>query len=79
MERKFKCGDKVRLVSDTEENVVMTVRGYALELAMEDRTASTFLKDLHSKLDGLVTCDWRDKSNIPYTKNYKEDELIKCE
>ena len=79
MERKFKRGDKVRLVSDTEENVVMTVRGYALELAKEDGTTSPFIKDFQSKLEDLVTCDWRDKLDVPHQKAYKENELVKCE
>jgi len=78
MERKFKCGDKVRLVSDTDENVAMTVRGYALELAMEDKTISPYIKDFQAKLDGLVTCDWRDKLDVPHQKQFNEKELAKC-
>ena len=78
MERKFKCGDKVRLVSDTDENVVMTVRAYALELAMEDKSTSPFIKDFQAKLEALVTCDWRDKLDVPHQKDYKENELVKC-
>ena len=79
MERKFKCGDKVRLVSDTEENVVMTVRDYAYDIAISDPRNAMLKETLRPTYKGLVTCDWRDKLDVQHTENYKEDELIKCE
>lgn len=78
MERKFKCGDKVRLVSYTEESVVMTVKGYTLDLAKDNPTASPFIKDLSKMFDNKVVCEWRDKEGKKQSKSYDEKELTKC-
>ena len=61
MERKFKKGDVVRLTSDTENNVSMTVRGYAVEIASNDPTVAPFLSQFKEQLQGMVTCDWGEK------------------
>lgn len=79
MERKFKCGDKVRLVSDTKENVVMTVRDYAYDIAISDPRNAMLKETIRATYENLVSCDWRDKLDVPHQKDYKENELIKCE
>lgn len=79
MERKFKCGDKVRLVSDTEENVVMTVRGYAYDIAISDPRNAMLKETLRATYEDLVICDWRDKLDVPHQEKFNENELIKCE
>lgn len=77
MERKFKTGDKVRLVSDTMANIEMTVRGYASDLARNNPTVAPYMGDFQKHLNGKVVCDWRDKNDCPQSENYYEDELIK--
>ena len=79
MERKFKCGDKVRLVSDTEENVVMTVSGYVYDLEIIKPQNAILKESLRATYEGLVRCVWRDKLDVPHQKDYKENELVKCE
>lgn len=78
MERKFKTGDKVRLVSDSSENQPMTVKGYALELAEKNPTSSPFMGDWRKTLEDMVVCDWRDRTDRPQEKEYHEEELVKC-
>lgn len=79
MEKKFKVGDLVRHISNTTDNALMTVRGYAEDLAKKNPTARPFMADLGMNIEGLVTCDWRDKLDVPHQKDYKENELVKCE
>ena len=80
MERKFNVGDKVRLISDAQENTVMTVCGYTfdLEAVMPQNEMLKNTGQLQKMYEGFVTCDWRDKSDVPYRNNYKENELEKC-
>jgi uncharacterized protein YodC (DUF2158 family) len=65
--RKFKVGDKVILVSDTDQ-IPMVVRQY-----VADHHQSIFLEK--SMVDGFVICDWRDITSKPHEKKYHEDEL----
>ena len=66
-DRKFKTGDHVILVSDTDQ-VPMTVRQY-----VADYKQSISLDK--SMVDGFLVCDWRDSLSKPHQKQYKEDEL----
>ncbi len=78
MERKFRPGDKVRHVYNSKENMVMTVKGYTLDLAKENPTASPFIKDLSKIITNKVVCEWRDEEGQLLSKSYNENELTKC-
>lgn len=77
MAQKFKAGDKVRLKTDTIDNVVMMVNGYR---AREDAYTSRYAPEIWGK-DALreVQCVWRDKTDTPHDKFYHEDTLILVE
>lgn len=78
MERKFKSGDKVRLVSDTEENSVMTISGYVFDIEMS-YPPNTVLRDTLCLIyEGLVRCEWVDKNNSQHKNDYFEEELVQC-
>lgn len=78
MERKFKPGDVVRYIFNSKENMVMTVKGYTLDLAKENPTASPFIKDLSKIITNKVVCEWRDNDGQAQTKSYDEKDLTKC-
>lgn len=78
MGEKFKIGDKVRLVSDTEENVVMTVSGYVFDIEMSYPPNTLLRETLRSAYEGLVRCEWTDKNNSHHKNDYYEEELVLC-
>ena len=63
MGEKFKIGDNVRLVSDTNENVAMEVRGYVFDIEMSYPPNTILRETLRSAYEGLVRCEWTDKNN----------------
>ena len=69
---KFKTGDVVRLNSDTDNCIHMTVFGYA---AKEGSMQALAGKDLGYDLTKMVICDWRDVNGKNYQVKYHEDEL----
>ena len=70
--RKFQIGDAVRLKSDTSENMLMTVRGYIVDIPLYTMAVTQGLYDEH-----MVECDWRDAKNNPLKEAYHEDMLEK--
>lgn len=79
MENKFNVGDLVHHISNTSDYVPMTVRGYVEDLVQKNPTAAPFMADLGMNIEGMVTCDWRDKLDVPHQQDYNENELVKCE
>gem|GEM_PF-2526645 len=71
--RKFKTGDLVKLVSDGDTAVPMTVAGYTVDLYAE-------AVKMGSKIDEkLVHCVWRDSNSNPQENDYNEDALLKID
>ena len=67
---KFKTGDKVKLISDNDNIVPMTVNSY-----LKDNPDKIFLPNFAFRQDEVL-CDWRDNSSVPYQKYFKENELM---
>ena len=73
MERKFKCWDLVKLQSDSDNQIAMTVKGYIVDMYAEAAMFGAL-----SKIDeSSVICIWRNENSKPFEKNYPEDCLIK--
>lgn len=73
MERKFKCGDLVKLQSDSDNQIAMTVKGY-----VSSEYSEAVMFGALSKIDeSSVICTWRNKNSEPCEKNYPEDCLVK--
>lgn len=70
MERKFQIGDLVKLKSDSENCISMTVIGYEID----------FVDPLYAELcnENTVVCAWRDEHGKPYKENYHQDALQSC-
>lgn len=64
----------VRLISDEESAIPMTVQGYFKE---ETKNKEALLFDTMTESDKkLVKCSWRDANQIPYSEYYHEDLLV---
>lgn len=72
---KFKRGDKVRLVSDKENNVPMSVVCYSSD-DPELYEAKLFTEMFD---ENMVKCVWRDKFDQPQKEYYQEDILVLVE
>lgn len=75
MERKFKSGDLVRLVSDVEGQPTMTVDNYAMDVEGDVELAQYSLSEEQKK---NVICVWRETNGKPHSEKYSEDSLVKC-
>jgi len=73
MERKFKQGDTVRLVSDGNNTPVMTVNIYAIDESLDAR----LLLDISDEQKKMIKCVWRDTNGTPHNEYYSEDALMK--
>lgn len=70
---KFKVGDKVKLVSDGEKAVAMTVESYYLDSFAGQMAAQAIDFDWTD----WVTCIWRDKNSKLQRETFHEETLIK--
>lgn len=74
---RFNIGDLVRLISDQESTIPMTVQGY---LKDETRNQEALQFGLLTELDKkMVKCSWRDANQTPYSEYYHEDSLTKVD
>lgn len=74
MGHKYKIGDMVRLMSDSETNTPMTVNGYQID---EPQYAINkfMLEQECPNMCTLVQCVWRDNEDKPHSEYYNEDAL----
>lgn len=72
IKKKFNNGDIVRLKSDSEDTIPMTIQAYKYETLKDGIFAYDLLteEDKHS-----VYCVWRDKYDMPHKELYHEDAL----
>lgn len=73
---KFNTGDRVKLISDTENNTPMTVNTYYVD-TFEGKEALQFV-ELDENTIKMVQCVWRDAQSQPHKEYYHEDALESC-
>ena len=73
---KFKTGDKVILVSDSDKAIPMTVLTYSIDTLPGRKVPETMSDVFPKDFEKMVICVWRDRNGKPQQETFYEDMLI---